>query len=119
VALLAVLALVAAAAWLLVRFGGFRRTSGGPRSEVGRSRARLVSRARRRGVALTPGATNGQVADALASRLDLDARAWADAADRAAYAPLDDAVAVLPTLRAETSRLRREIASGRRVTIPG
>ena len=119
VAIFAVLALVAVAAWLLLRSGGFRRRSGGPRSEVGRSRARLAARARRRGVALTPGATNGQLADALASRLDLDARAWADAADRAAYAPLDDAVAVLPTLRAETARLRREIASGRRVTIPG
>ena len=70
-------------------------------------------------MALTPGATNGQLADALASRLDLDAQAWADAADRAAYAPLDDAVAVLPTLRAETARLRREIGARRRVTIPG
>ncbi len=119
VAILVVLAVAAVAAWLLLRSGGFRGSAGGPRAEVGRSRDRLAARARRRGVALTPGATNGQLADALASRFDLDAQAWADAADRAAYAPLDDAVAVLPTLRAETARLRREIGAGRRVTIPG
>jgi protein-glutamine gamma-glutamyltransferase len=116
---IAVLVLVAAAAWAFVRAGGWPGRPGGPRAEVRSSRAGLARRARRRGLALAPGATNGELAEALGSRLDLDARAWVDAADRAAYAPFDDALAVLPALRAETRRLRRAIRAGRRVTIPG
>jgi transglutaminase-like putative cysteine protease len=119
VAILAALALLAAAAWALVRAAGFPGRPRGPRAEVRSSRARLARRARRRGLALAPGTTNGELAAVLGSRLDLDTGAWVEAADRAAYAPFDEALAVLPALRDETRRLRRAIRASRRVTIPG
>ena len=90
----------------------------GPRAEVGTARARLASRARRRGLSLPAGVTNGELAAALAADLDIDARAWASAADRAAYAPADEAERALPALRTETRRLRKAIRASRRVTLP-
>ncbi|HEY1480953.1 MAG TPA: transglutaminaseTgpA domain-containing protein, partial [Gaiellales bacterium] len=107
-----VLALVLAIA-TLVR----RRTPGGPREQAAAARARLQRRARRRGIVLADGTTNGQLAEALAGR-DLVVGAWLDAADRAAYASLDEALAALPQLRSETRRLAGEIDSTERVTIP-
>ena len=65
-----------------------------------------------------PGVTNGELADALGARLEIDARAWASAADRAAYAPADEAERELPALRAETRRLRKAIRASGRVTLP-
>jgi transglutaminase-like putative cysteine protease len=90
----------------------------GPRAEVGSSRARLVARARRRGLSLPPGVTNGELAAALGTAFEIDARAWATAADCAAYAPAEQAGRVLPALRAETRRLRKAIRGSRRVTLP-
>ena len=106
------------AALLVVRSGAWRTAPRSPRSEVGSSRARLASRARRRGLALPPGVTNGELADALERRLEIDARAWASAADCAAYAPAEQAERALPTLRSETRRLRKALRSSRRVTLP-
>jgi hypothetical protein len=63
--------------------------------------------------------TNGELADALAACLEIDARAWARAADCAAYAPDDQAGEGLPALRSETRRLRKAIRSSGRVTLPG
>jgi protein-glutamine gamma-glutamyltransferase len=112
-----VLALLAAALALArLRRAGPRAR--GPRAEVGASRAVLVARARRRGLSLPPGVTNGELAAALGADLEIDGRAWASAADRAAYAPADEAERVLPALRAETRRLRRAIRASRRVTLP-
>jgi hypothetical protein len=61
--------------------------------------------------------TNGELADALRAQLEIDARAWASSADRAAYAPADVAERELPALRAETRRLRKAIRSRARVTL--
>jgi transglutaminase-like putative cysteine protease len=94
-----------------------RRAPGGPREQAAAARARLRRQARRRGIVLADGATNGQLAEALAER-DLAVGAWLDAADRAAYASLDEAVAALPQLYSETRRLADEIDSTERVTIP-
>jgi transglutaminase-like putative cysteine protease len=110
--------LLAACLLAILRGGAWRSHARGPRAEVGTSRARLASRARRRGLELTPGVTNGELADALAARLEIDARAWARAADCAAYAPADQAAEVLPALRSETRRVGKAIRSSRRVTLP-
>jgi transglutaminase-like putative cysteine protease len=116
VALAGGLVLLAAAAWLIMR-EGWRARARGPRAEAGSSRSRLAARARRRGVELPVGVSNGELADALAARLEIDAEAWMRAADCAAYAPDEQAVDVLPTLREETRRLRKAIASNARVTL--
>jgi hypothetical protein len=113
------LALLAATLVATLRAGGWRSRTRGSRAEVGASRARLVSGARRRGLDLPPGVTNGELADALAARLEIDARAWARAADCAAYAPDDQAGQSLPAFRDETRRVGKEIRSSRRVTLPG
>jgi transglutaminase-like putative cysteine protease len=118
VALAGGLVLLASAAWLIVRNEGWRARARGPRAEAGSSRARLAARARRRGVELPVGVSNGELAGALAARLEIDAEAWVRAADCAAYAPDEQAVDVLPTLREETRRLRKAIASRGRVTLP-
>jgi transglutaminase-like putative cysteine protease len=112
-----VLLLGAALAIARLRLVGARAR--GPRAEVGSSRARLAARARRRGISLPPGVTNGELAAALGATLEIDARAWASAADCAAYAPAEQAERVLPTLRTETRRLRKAIRGSRRVTLPG
>jgi hypothetical protein len=113
------LALLAATCLATLRSAGWRSRIRGSRVEVGAARARLASRARRRGLDLPPGVTNGELADALAERLEIDARAWARAADCAAYAPGDQAGQILPAFRAETRRLGKAIRSTRRVTLPG
>ena len=82
------------------------------------SRVRLAALARRKALELPPGVTNGELADALVARLEIDAGAWARAADRVAYARDDEAAPVLPALRAETRRLGKEIRSSGRVTLP-
>jgi transglutaminase-like putative cysteine protease len=91
------------------RAGRWRARSGGPRAEVRTSRTRLSARARRRGVVLGVGVTNGELAAALERGFDVDAAGWADAADRAAYAPLEDAEDSLETLRSETRRLQKAL----------
>jgi transglutaminase-like putative cysteine protease len=118
VALAGLLVLLAAAAWTLVRSRTWRTRGRGPRAEVGAARARLASRARGRGLELPPGVTNGELANALGEQLEIDARAWASSADRAAYAPADVSERELPVLRAETRRLRKAIRASRRVTLP-
>jgi hypothetical protein len=112
-----VLVLVATAVWLIVRSGSWRARTRGARAEAGSSRARLAARARRRGVELPAGVTNGELADALAAQLEIDAQAGMRAADCAAYATDDEASEVLPALRAETRRLRKAIGSRGRVTL--
>jgi hypothetical protein len=84
------------------------------REEAGSSRARLASAARRRGIDLPAGVTNGELAEVLAARLELDAGAWVTAADRASYGRDEEAEGALPALRGETSRLAKELRSGRR-----
>jgi transglutaminase-like putative cysteine protease len=116
--LAAALALLATTCLVVLRSRAGRARTRGRRAEVGSSRARLASRARRRGVELPPGVTNGELAEALATGLEIDARAWARAADRAAYAPDHEAALGLPALRAETRRLGKAIRSSRRVTLP-
>jgi protein-glutamine gamma-glutamyltransferase len=118
VVIVAALAGLLGAALAIIHSGGWRPRAGGPRAEVGSARARLASRARRRGLELPLGVTNGELADALERRLEIDARAWASAADCAAYAPSEQAEQVLPALRSETRRLRKAIRSSRRVTLP-
>ena len=118
IAIVAALAALLVAVIVIVRSQGWRPRARGARAEVGSSRARLASRARRRGVELPLGVTNGELADALARRLEIDARAWASAADCAAYAPAEEAEQVLATLRSETRRLRKAIRSSRHVTLP-
>jgi hypothetical protein len=118
-ALAGALALLAAICLATLRFGGWRSRTRGSRAEVGASRARLASRARRRGLELPAGVTNGELADALAAHLEIDARDWTRAADRAAYAPDDEAGQTLPVFRAETRRLGKAIRSSRRVTLRG
>jgi hypothetical protein len=115
--LAAALVLLVVAAWAArVRIAAGRAR--GARSEVGAARGRLVARARRRGLELPPGVTNGELAEALGVRFELDAARWASAADVAAYGPADEAERVLPELRDETRRLRKAIGSRRRVTLP-
>jgi protein-glutamine gamma-glutamyltransferase len=111
------LALLAATIFLIRRVPA-RRANGDPRAAAAASRARLLALARRHGIELSGPVTNGELADALASRLGLDARAWADAADRVAYAPLAEATAASALLHDETRRLGDELAAQRRVTIP-
>jgi hypothetical protein len=94
-----------------------RPRDGGPRVAAALARRRLAERARRRGSDPAPGISNGELAGLLASDLGLDAGAWAVAADRAAYAPLDDATRALPELEAETARLADEIGARPRGTI--
>jgi hypothetical protein len=118
-ALVGALVLLAATCLAIVRAGGRRSRTRGSRAEVGAARARLASRARRRGLDLPQGVTNGELADTLAACLEIDARAWARAADCAAYAPDDQAGQGLPALRSETRRLRKAIRSSGRVTLPG
>jgi transglutaminase-like putative cysteine protease len=118
VALAVLLVLLAVVGLLIARADRWRGRRRGPREEAGTSRASLVRRARRRGVDLPTGVSNGELAHALATRLEIDARAWADAADRAAYAPDSQAESVLPALRSETRRLRKAIGARRRVTLP-
>jgi hypothetical protein len=113
-----VLGLLAVAGWFAARAGAWRPRARGPRAEVGSSRARLAARARRRGLELPPGVTNGELAEALGTSLQLDASGWTRAADAAAYAPGDEAERVLPSLRAETRRLAKAIRASRRVTLP-
>jgi protein-glutamine gamma-glutamyltransferase len=118
VALAGALVLLAALVWTLVQSRTWRTRASGPRAEAGAARARLASRARARGVELAPGVTNGDLADALRAQLEIDARAWASAADRVAYAPAGEAERELPVLRAETRRLRHAIRASGRVTLP-
>ncbi|HEV7528597.1 MAG TPA: hypothetical protein VGO29_06850, partial [Solirubrobacteraceae bacterium] len=115
--LVGALALLAAGLGIL-RARAWRRRSGDARAEVAVSRARLAGRARHRGLELPAYVTNGELAEALAARLEIDARAWARAADCAAYARDEEAALVLPTFRAETRRLGKAIRSSRRVTLP-
>jgi hypothetical protein len=116
---LSALALLVATCLASLRFGGWRSRTRGSRAQVGASRARLASRARRRGLELPAGVTNGELAHALAAHLEIDARDWTRAADRAAYAPDNESGKSLPVFRAETRRLGKAIRSSRRVTLRG
>jgi transglutaminase-like putative cysteine protease len=116
--LLGVLALVVTV--VLIALAALRRRprDPDPRVVAALARQRLADRARRRGSDPAPGITNGALAELLHDELGLDATAWAEAADRAAYAPLADATAAVPGLEAETARLADEIRARPRVTIP-